>query len=127
MPDAPVSSNVGALTALARTWLARFNARDLDGLLALYADDAVHTSPKLRERQPETLGQVRGKTALRTWWADSFARLPGLSYEERAITAGEERVWLEYLRKCPGQADLLVAELFVVRGGRILQSAVFHG
>ncbi|MCC7110898.1 MAG: nuclear transport factor 2 family protein [Deltaproteobacteria bacterium] len=123
----PSPTSPAELTALARTWLQRFNARDLDGLLALYADDAVHTSPKLRERQPETHGQVRGKAALRQWWEGAFARLPGLGYTERAVTAGGERVWLEYLRTVPGEADLLVAELFIVRGGRIVESAVFHG
>lgn len=123
----PLPASPAELTALARTWLQRFNARDLEGLLALYADDAVHTSPKLRERQPETHGQVRGKAALRQWWEGAFARLPGLGYAERAITAGGERVWLEYLRTVPGERDLLVAELFIVRDGRIVESAVFHG
>lgn len=126
MTDASTSSTT-SLAKLARTWLARFNAKDLEGLLALYADDAVHTSPKLRDRQPETRGQVRGKDALRAWWADAFARLPGLEYRERAVTAGDDRVWLEYLRTVPGEPDLLVAELFIVRGGRIVESAVFHG
>lgn len=116
-----------ALTALARTWLARFNARDLDGLLALYADDAVHTSPKLRDRQPETQGKVRGKAALRAWWADAFARLPALLYVESGVTAADDRVWLEYLRRVPGEPDLQVAERFLVRDGRIVDSAVFHG
>lgn len=126
MTDASTTTTT-QLAALARTWLARFNAKDLDGLLALYADDAVHTSPKLRDRQPETRGQVRGKDALRAWWADAFARLPGLEYRERAVTAGDGRVWLEYLRTVPGEPDLLVAELFLVRDGRIVESAVFHG
>jgi 8-oxo-dGTP pyrophosphatase MutT (NUDIX family) len=115
------------LAAVARTWLQRFNARDLDGLLALYADDAVHTSPKLRDRKPETEGRLVGKAALRSWWADAFAALPDLRYEERAVTASGDRVFLEYVRRVPGQPDLVVAELYVVRDGRIQMSHVFHG
>lgn len=52
------------LIALARTWIARFNARDLDGILALYAPEAIHVSPKLRARRPETRGEVRGHAEL---------------------------------------------------------------
>lgn len=115
------------LLCTARRWLAAFNARDLDALLSLYADDAVHTSPKLRAAQPETQGRIAGREALRRWWADSFARLPGLRYEERSLTADGERVWMEYLRVLPGQADLLVAEVLELRDGLIRSSRVFHG
>jgi 8-oxo-dGTP diphosphatase len=112
---------------IARQWLRAFNAKDLDALLALYGDDAVHTSPKLRDRKPETKGEIRGKAALRAWWADAFERLPGLTYDEIAVTSTGERVFLEYTRRVPGEADLVVAELFIVRDGLIRESRVFHG
>jgi 8-oxo-dGTP diphosphatase len=115
------------LIALARRWLAAFNRRDLEGLLALYADDAVHTSPKLRARQPETGGEVRGKAALRAWWDDAMRRLVGLEYREQHLTASGGRVFMEYLRVVPGEPDLVVAEVLVVRGGVIVASHVFHG
>lgn len=121
----------GGLVGAARRWLGRFNARDLDGLLALYADDAVHVSPKLRERQPETKGEIRGKNALRAWWADAMQRLPGLRYEEQHLTAStstaDGRVFMEYLRTVPGEADLLVAEVLAIHDGKIVESRVFHG
>jgi hypothetical protein len=113
--------------ALAELWLERFNARDLDGLLALYADGAVHHSPKLRDRQPETGGTIAGKAELRKWWADSFQRLPALHYRKIALTAGAQRAVLEYWRELPGEAALHVAEIFVCDGGRIVESFVFHG
>jgi 8-oxo-dGTP pyrophosphatase MutT (NUDIX family) len=116
-----------AVCALARRWLAAFNACDLDGLLALYADDAVHTSPKLRAQRPESEGRIAGKPALRAWWADAFARLPGLRYEERTLTTDGARVWMEYLRVLPGQPSYLVAEVLEVSGGLIGASRVYHG
>ncbi|MDP2345833.1 MAG: nuclear transport factor 2 family protein [Deltaproteobacteria bacterium] len=117
-----------SLVGTARAWLERFNARDLEGLLDLYTDDAVHVSPKLRERQPETQGEIRGKAALSAWWKGSFERLPQLRYEERRIAADGDSVFLEYLRKVPGEPDLVVAELYVVdEGGKIARSHVFHG
>ncbi len=111
--------------AIARRWLAAFNGRDLDALLALYADDAVHTSPKLRVRGGD--GRIAGKPALRAWWADCFARLPGLRYLERAITADGARAWMEYERQLPGEPPLAVAEVLEVRAGAIVASQVFHG
>jgi ketosteroid isomerase-like protein len=115
------------LVATARAWLAAFNRRDLDALLSLYADDAVHTSPKLRAKNPESHGAVHGKAALRAWWADAMERLPELHYAERHLTASGERVLMEYLRENPGEAPLEVAEVLVVRGGRIVGSHVYHG
>ena len=115
------------LEATAKAWIAAFNARDLDRLLALYGEDAVHVSPKLRDRKPDTGGEIRGKVALRAWWAESFDRLPKLRYEERHVTASGERVFLEYDRIVPGETTIRVAELFVVRDGAIRESRVFHG
>ena len=115
------------LLDLAREWLRAFNARDLDALLALYAEDAVHVSPKLRARRPETEGRVAGRAALRAWWADSFARLPGLRYDVATLTADAERVWFEYRRVLPGEPDMMVAEVLVVRDGSIVESRVYHG
>lgn len=117
----------GPLHALASRWLEAFNARDLDSLLALYAADAVHVSPKLRERQPETKGEIRGTAALHAWWRGAMDRLPGLRYEPMHLTASGDRVFMEYLRTVPGEPDLVVAEVLVVRGGLIRHSMVFHG
>lgn len=112
---------------IARTWLATFNARDVDGLLALYADDCTHTSPKIRVLHPETAGLLVGKAAMRAWWVSALERLPGLRYEERALTCSADRVFLEYVRHAPGEAPLPVAEVFEVKHGRIVASRVYHG
>ena len=112
---------------IAKRWLDCFARSDIDGLLALYADEAVHTSPKIRARHPETGGFLRGKAALRAWWADAFARLPGLRYEPTGFTADDGRVFMEYVRKLPGEADLPVAEVLEVSGGLIVASRVYHG
>ena len=116
-----------ALVLLARRWLACFERGDLDGLLALYADHAEHTSPKIRLRHPDTGGALHGKPALRAWWADAFARLPGLRYVERSLTSDGRRVFMEYVRHAPGEADLPVAEVLDVEDGLIVASRVYHG
>jgi 8-oxo-dGTP diphosphatase len=116
------------LVALAERWLAAFNAKDLDALLALYEPCAVHTSPKLRDREPATKGQIRGVGALRAWWADAMQRLPGLRYEPLHLMAMGDRVIMEYRRTNPGEPDLLVAEVLIVSArGAIAESRVYHG
>jgi len=116
-----------SLLLIARRWLDAFAARDLDALVGLYAEDAVHVSPKLREKRPETGGRIVGQAALRAWWADAFARLGSLRYQPLSLTADGERVWMEYLRHLEGEPPLPVAEVLVVRSGRIRESRVFHG
>ncbi len=113
--------------ALGRAWIDAFNAHDVERLIALYAADCTHTSPKIRALHPETGGKLVGKAALRTWWTDAIKRLPGLRYELVRLTANDERVVLEYLRHAPNEAPMPVAEAFDVRDGHIVASRVFHG
>ena len=115
------------LVAIAERWLTCFERRDLDGLLALYAESATHTSPKIRVRHPETGGLLRGKAAMRTWWQDSFDRLPSMRYVKTALTADADRVFMEYVRHVDGEPDLPVAEVLDERDGKIVASRVFHG
>lgn len=112
---------------IAEAWMRAFNAYDVDALVALYAEDATHTSPKIRALHPETAGLLVGKAALAKWWKDSNARIPSLRYEAVAYTADDQRVFMEYLRHAPNEAPLPVAEVLEVRDGRIVASRVYHG
>lgn len=113
--------------AIALRWFAAFNAHDLEALLALYADDAEHYSPKLKVRQPDTNGLIIGKAALRAWWRDAFDRLPSLHYEVVKLTADEEQVFMEYIRQVKDEVDLRVGEVLEIRDGVIVASRVYHG
>jgi limonene-1,2-epoxide hydrolase len=112
---------------IGRAWMRAFNAHDVDALVALYADDATHTSPKIRALHPSTGGKLVGKAALAAWWREANARLPNLRYEETAITANASRVVVEYLRHAPDEAVMPVAEVFEIEGGKIVASRVYHG
>ena len=113
--------------AIGRAWMKAFNAHDVDALVALYADDATHTSPKIRGLHPETGGKLIGKAALAKWWRDANARLPNLRYQETSLTADDDRVFVEYLRHSPSEVAMPVAEVFDVRDGKIVASRVYHG
>ena len=112
---------------IANKWFAAFNEHNLENLLALYHEEAKHYSPKLKIRQPETSGLVRGKAALRAWWQDAFDRLPTLKYTPTSLTANSQRVFMEYVRQVDNEPDMLVAEVLEINDGQIVASRVYHG
>lgn len=113
--------------AIGEEWLARFNAYDVAALVALYAENGTHTSPKIRALHPDTGGKLIGHAALSKWWTEANARLPGLRYEKLALTANDDRVFIEYLRHAPNEPPMPVAEVFDVKDGKIVASRVYHG
>jgi hypothetical protein len=110
-----------------REWLAAFNRGDADAMVALYADDAQHTSPRLRDARPASGGRLVGKAALRRWWQEAFDNLPGIRYELVNLIPGEGIVAFEYVRHRPGEAGMQVAEVFEIREGKIVRSHVYLG
>jgi ketosteroid isomerase-like protein len=112
---------------IAMKWFEAFNTKQLERLLDLYTEDAEHFSPKLKIRQPETGGIVKGHEAMRGWWQDAFDRLPTLHYKVTSLTANENRVFMEYIRMVTGEDDMLVAEVLEIKDGKIIASRVYHG
>ncbi len=112
---------------IAVAWLDAFNRHDVPALIALYAEHATHSSPKIRVLHPETGGKVVGREAIRAWWAGAVARLPGLRYEAATITAQPDRVVIEYVRHAPDGPAMPIAEAFDIEDGRVVASRVYHG
>ncbi|MFC4164230.1 nuclear transport factor 2 family protein [Epilithonimonas zeae] len=115
------------LKDIAMLWFKAFNEHNLENLLELYHDSAEHYSPKLKIREPETDGLIKGKNALRTWWKDCFERLPTLQYEVNKLTADSEQIFMEYTRKVEGEEDMKVGEVLEIKHGKIVFSRVYHG
>ena len=109
-----------------QTWFEAFNKKDINLLLSLYHENAEHFSPKLKIRQPETNGLVKGKAQLRAWWQDAFDRLPELHYQPNYAIADDNSMFVEYLRTVPGEDDLIVGEVLFFENGLIIRSKVFH-
>ena len=113
--------------SIAHKWFDAFNNHNLDQLLSLYDADAEHFSPKLKLKQPETNGFVKGKNALHGWWQEAFEQLPTLQYKVTSLTANDDRVFMEYVRTVAGQEAMLVAEVLEIREQKIVFSRVYHG
>ena len=91
-----------------------------------YDDNAQHYSPRLKIRRPETNGLITGKEALRTWWQDSFERLPTLRYEPTRFIADDTTVFMEYTRHVDGENSMTVGEMLEIKDGLIAASRVYH-
>lgn len=115
------------LDSIAFKWFDAFNEHNLEKLLNLYDDKAEHYSPKLKIKHPDSNGLISGKEALRVWWKEAFERLPSLHYDVKSLTSNEYRVFMEYIRKVDGEADLMIAELLQIENGKIILSKVYHG
>lgn len=110
--------------AFARSWIAAFNAGDLDAILAHYADDVAHSSPTVVRLLGEPSGVVQGKAALRAYFAKALAAAgPGLRYDVTRIYAGAHGVTILYDRT----GGKLVAETFLFdERGLVKQAFVAH-
>ena len=69
------------MAALGRDWVAAWNARDLDRVLALYADDFEMTSDRIPALGFDASGTLRGKADVRAYWSKGLTMLPNLHFE----------------------------------------------
>lgn len=112
--------------SIAHAWFEAFNSHNIDKLLSLYDDDAVHFSPKLKIKHPDTNGYITGKEALRIWWQDAFNLLTSLNYKVTSLTSNSDRVFMEYIRTVATEEDMLIAEVLEIKEGKIIASRVYH-
>lgn len=89
-------------------WIAAWNAHDLDRILGHYAEDFEMSSPIIRTLANEASGTLRGKPAVRAYWAKALAAIPDLHFELVNVLTGANSVTLNY------------------KGHRGLSAEVFH-
>ena len=77
-------------------WVAAWNARDLERILSHYTDDFEMSSPVIVELMGEPSGTLKGKAAVRDYWAKALARLPDLRFEMIDVYAGAGSVVIHY-------------------------------
>ena len=106
--------------AFARAWIAAWNARDLDSILAHCADGVVFSSPKAREITGSPT--VVGKKALLAYWRAALDRAPALHFEFERVWAGADCLTIAYLRN----ATLRVAETLEFENGLVVRGCVAH-
>ena len=106
--------------SFAREWIAAWNARDLDAILAHYADDVVFASPRAQEITGAS--RVVGKTALAAYWRAALDRSPDLRFEPERVLTGADCMTIVYVRN----GILRVAETLEFENGRVVRGYVAH-
>ncbi|HEY2671647.1 MAG TPA: nuclear transport factor 2 family protein [Rugosimonospora sp.] len=106
--------------AFVESWVAQWNAHDLEGLIAHFAEDVVFTSPVAARLIEGSDGVVRGRAALRAYYAEGLARIPGLHFEVVATYVGVDTLVINYRNQNGG----LVNEVLMFDGALVVQG---HG
>jgi len=82
--------------AYAAAWIEAWNARDLERVLADYADDVVFRSPRIEVVTGDKSGFVRGKAALRAYWRRGIELAPDLHFKLDRTYVGTSAVTICY-------------------------------
>jgi ketosteroid isomerase-like protein len=107
---------------LAREWIAAWNSHDLERVLSHYDDDFVMSSPLIVSRGFDPSGTLRGKAAVRPYWAAGLAATPDLRFTLDAVFAGPDSIALLYRN----QAGRRVVEVLVLDAARRVVRGMAH-
>jgi mannose-6-phosphate isomerase-like protein (cupin superfamily) len=107
----------------AQEWLAAWNTHDLERVLAHYAEDVEFRSPFVPKLTGKSDDILRGRPALRDYFARGLAVNPTLRFEFLRLYSGERSCVLEY-RSVNG---LLAAECMEFNSaGKILRAQAHY-
>lgn len=107
----------------AHEWIEAFNNHDLETILSHYAESVELTSLLVTKVLGDPAGTVRGKQALRAYFAKALAAAPDLKFELLDVFTGVNSVAV-YLRSSVRGLQLEVMELDT--DGRIARVLVHH-
>jgi ketosteroid isomerase-like protein len=94
----------------ADAWLAAWRARDLDAIMACYADDVDFVASTVTHRWGRPDGRLHGKAELRRHFELGLELAPDLTFTEEALLTAPDGYSLLYRRE-NGNRVLDVVEL----------------
>ncbi len=104
---------------LGEGWVADWNRHDLDAVMARLHDDIVFSSPHIPVMVGEPSGVLRGKAAVRAYWARALELLPDLHFDLLGVTVGHDALAVRYVNERGRESvELLLLDTdgLVVRG-----------
>ncbi|MFZ2158492.1 MAG: nuclear transport factor 2 family protein [Bradyrhizobium sp.] len=111
------------LAALGRDWISAWNSRDLERVLALYAENAEMTSDKVQALGLDSSGTLRGKDNLRMYWGKALALLPGLHFDLIDLFVSPDSIVVFYQNERGGK---ICEYLRLDADGKIRQGSANH-
>ena len=100
----------------AATWAEDWNSHDLDRIMSHFADHVVFRSPVAAELLDSCDGMVRGKDAVRAYFAEGLRRFPDLHFEVLGVYLGINTIVINYRN----QAGRLVSEILAFEDGLVV-------
>jgi ketosteroid isomerase-like protein len=82
----------------AAEWIEAWNSHDLERVLSHYTEDFEFSSPFIVKVAGEPSGILRGRNAVRAYWAKALALRPELRFELASVYAGVESIVIHYRR-----------------------------
>jgi len=104
---------------LGEGWVADWNRHDLDSVMARLHDDIAFSSPHIALMVGEPSGVLRGKPAVRAYWAEALRRLPDLHFDLLGVTVGHDALAIRYTNERGRESVevlLLDGDGLVIRG-----------
>jgi hypothetical protein len=80
----------------AAEWAQDWNSHDLEALLSHFSDDVLWTSPVAAQIVEGSNGVLRGKVALRAYYAEGLRRTPELHFEVVGVYQGVNVLVINY-------------------------------
>lgn len=80
----------------AEEWIEAWNTRNLDSVLEHYAEDIELTSPLIVQLTGDPTGTLKGKPAIREYFAKGIARFPDAHFDLIEALAGVNSIVIYY-------------------------------
>jgi ketosteroid isomerase-like protein len=84
-----------AAETFADEWAAAWNGRDVEAVLAHFAENCTFTSPVAAQLLGGD-GILRGKAALRDYWVHALTKVPDLHFEVLGVHTGIDTLVIHY-------------------------------
>jgi len=124
-PSHPHATHLAAtvIADLGREWIAAWNSRDLERVLALYTEDFEMTSDRIPALGFDASGTLRGKDRVRTYWATALQRLPDLHFDLIDLYVSPDSVVVFYQNE---RGNKICEYLRLDARGKIVQGSANH-
>lgn len=107
--------------SFAKAWQAGWNSHDLDRILSHYSADVLFRSRKAVALTGS--GLIRGKAALRAYWAAALEAQPDLLFTLEDVFEGHDMMVITYKNH---QGVLAAETLYFGPDGLVTQAAACH-
>ena len=126
-PSAEGAMTEAAAQDFARAWVEAWNRRDIEAVLAHYAEDAVFVSPKAERFVGSS--RIEGKTALRAYWETAIEQVSALRFtlDTAFWSPRRETLTVLYQAEVGVAAPARAVEIMQFRAGKIVRGEALYG